>query len=775
MLMFVLLIFLTSSIEVPKYQYIDILNQGDQCYNEEDNELIENKPEFRKLCSTNPPIYGGQEMCNAVADAKLINKCYYVSEEETIDTILAKIDPSVEILIIENQAVTAEQTINFNNLPKKMHIIYNQRQYYVDEENRESGTLHLVGNIKDKVSSLAIKNVKLDVIESDLDIDTLIIGEGSEILTETSKKILTNYYLSFLPALSEQKTDFSQLATIVQTKSFQIFEQRDILEKNTLVVLYASDHLTISTNNPDSQESYSINLPYSLATTMGVLTVAESVTLNTESTYELPDNFALNLTFKKFFSYGGPDGNLYWDSGEEVSFPTNYPISFKKGNDWTDGSSKPKITIDTDNKVFKVDTSEVDSIVDITKINDDSESGDEQESTINDSNQSPNDDPNQSPNDDPNQSPTPDSGITPDDILKDDDIKTVKIDSNEKASEIITNAFNDKQLGWSDSKDNVILLDSAIKDITLNLNLKDNQFIAAKSGTNIDLQGGNLNLLISNKKDIITVKADTSKDVMVSVKGGGTLKVEPKDSSSSNAINFKSKIQLNSTFAIEVVSDAIKSVVLDSVLLYKSAKGTESIDIKCNNKAEPIIVSINNIEAHKESVAALTNANINEKLSIDQPASLTLNNVGLKTSQILMNLNSKSDKSQPLIQGNLKEIPDAFVINKMEGDLTANSDYSLIKAIFNCNDWQSKLDLGKSGFNQKKCRDVNKDNAYLLEEKVEELYISKSEEKKKKLSTGAIIGIVIGCVAAVAIIVVVVVVVVKRKKKVQGASPSNSP
>ena len=137
MLMFVLLIFLTSSIEVPKYQYIDILNQGDQCYNEEDNELIENKPEFRKLCSTNPPIYGGQEMCNAVADAKLINKCYYVSEEETIDTILAKIDPSVEILIIENKAVTAEQTINFNNLPKKMHIIYNQRQYYVDEENRE--------------------------------------------------------------------------------------------------------------------------------------------------------------------------------------------------------------------------------------------------------------------------------------------------------------------------------------------------------------------------------------------------------------------------------------------------------------------------------------------------------------------------------------------------------------------------------------------------------------------------------------------------------------
>ena len=40
----------------------------------------------------------------------------------------------------------------------------------------------------------------------------------------------------------------------------------------------------------------------------------------------------------------------------------------------------------------------------------------------------------------------------------------------------------------------------------------------------------------------------------------------------------------------------------------------------------------------------------------------------------------------------------------------------------------------------------------------------KENKKKKKLSAGAIAGIVIGCVAFVAIIVVIVVIVVKKKK-----------
>ncbi|KAK8892886.1 hypothetical protein M9Y10_030137 [Tritrichomonas musculus] len=47
----------------------------------------------------------------------------------------------------------------------------------------------------------------------------------------------------------------------------------------------------------------------------------------------------------------------------------------------------------------------------------------------------------------------------------------------------------------------------------------------------------------------------------------------------------------------------------------------------------------------------------------------------------------------------------------------------------------------------------------------------KPKDDKKKLSTGAIIGIVVGCVAFVAIVIVVVVVVVIKKKKVGGSSP----
>ena len=46
------------ALEIPKFKYIFILGIGDEnMCDEADNELIEDKTEFRKLCSSNPEIY----------------------------------------------------------------------------------------------------------------------------------------------------------------------------------------------------------------------------------------------------------------------------------------------------------------------------------------------------------------------------------------------------------------------------------------------------------------------------------------------------------------------------------------------------------------------------------------------------------------------------------------------------------------------------------------------------------------------------------------------
>ena len=66
--------------------------------------------------------------------------------------------------------------------------------------------------------------------------------------------------------------------------------------------------------------------------------------------------------------------------------------------------------------------------------------------------------------------------------------------------------------------------------------------------------------------------------------------------------------------------------------------------------------------------------------------------------------------------------------------------------------------------------DVDSSKASDLNVEVQSKYTLNMPDEKKKLSIGAIIGLVVGCVDAVAIIVVVVVIVLKRKKVGQNSS-----
>ena len=118
-----------NAVYVPKFQYMQILDKSEAEYYclPEDNDMINNnKEELKKGCQKNPQIYGGKEMCDAVVDSYLENICFYPEDGGTIDSFLKQINEKTELLIIENSYTQPDQTIDFNNLEKKISVIYYQ-------------------------------------------------------------------------------------------------------------------------------------------------------------------------------------------------------------------------------------------------------------------------------------------------------------------------------------------------------------------------------------------------------------------------------------------------------------------------------------------------------------------------------------------------------------------------------------------------------------------------------------------------------------------------
>lgn len=95
-----------------------------------------------------------------------------------------------------------------------------------------------------------------------------------------------------------------------------------------------------------------------------------------------------------------------------------------------------------------------------------------------------------------------------------------------------------------------------------------------------------------------------------------------------------------------------------------------------------------------------------------------------------------------------------------------DEDYFLVSGLFElnkCNEWLTKINYQNSGFNMKGC--INNE---VVQEAVDQRIVIKTTENNKnqnKLSTGQIVGIVIGCVAGVAIIVIIIIIVLRFKRR----------
>ena len=157
-----------------------------------------------------------------------------------------------------------------------------------------------------------------------------------------------------------------------------------------------------------------------------------------------------------------------------------------------------------------------------------------------------------------------------------------------------------------------------------------------------------------------------------------------------------------------------------------------------------------------------------------------MDNVTLDNTIVNFEINYLLENKNPFLRGNFKNSPKNIVLRKVSGDEShpkKNSEYTFVAGLFEekmCSEWLKSIDYGDSDFNVKSCED-NIEDLLSMENKRIVLKSTNDEKSHGKLSTGQIVGIVIGCVAFVAVVVVVVVIVVIRKKDNKGKSESLLP
>lgn len=202
----------------------------------------------------------------------------------------------------------------------------------------------------------------------------------------------------------------------------------------------------------------------------------------------------------------------------------------------------------------------------------------------------------------------------------------------------------------------------------------------------------------------------------------------------------------------------MKSIKIDSINLHKTG------NIIFDNKDSDASLTIGSLTVNPQTTSTLNNVEINEKISVSQTGTLSLQNVILEKSDLEVNLVSynNDDYQMPLINGNLGTGPKSITLTNIKDESPAKDiEYLLFEGSFEkgCDIWADAINLKGNQFNKKICRTFEDQR---LQEYYGSLFVKKT---KNKLSAGQIAGIVIGCVAFVANVIVVVVVVLKKRKK----------
>lgn len=391
----VLYIKLSNEYKIPRWAIYEIVKKGNEnlCSKEDYEEISQ----YKRLCNTNKDYMGGESRCYEVINKFKGYNCVVLEESETIDSVLSKIDSSVELLMINN-GFDFEATINFNKLPSKMMVLYNTLEIYSDESifnsamkvmmnqpfskkqkdhfihkklanSEDEGSemksrIKLVGNIKDKVSFLSLSLCNFKIIESDLNVDSLSLYFA--FLNSTSEyKIQTNQFFSLFYTNSELFDQLSDLSYI-KTNSFYIYDTSYYDEPMHYTIKFGETNWEVL---DDDEESENTIIPNSIAKQFGLISISEVTTFNANSKSKFPENFVFAPVL--FIPMYGPSSYLYLDDEDEdeengKKLLDAFQFSIKKTGEWND-LDKMKLTIVADKNNVQVDTKEMNDNAEIVE------------------------------------------------------------------------------------------------------------------------------------------------------------------------------------------------------------------------------------------------------------------------------------------------------------------------------------------------------------------------------------------------------------------------
>lgn len=342
--------------------------------------------------------------------------------------------------------------------------------------------------------------------------------------------------------------------------------------------------------------------------------------------------------------------------------------------------------------------------------------------------------------------------------------------NEEKLNDILLDKF--ESMGDDEGIINVVVInnDENSKKVPYNSTLKPNQYIKLGENTIIDLNGGNLNIILpENRKAIVSINND--KENKISIRGDGDLGIEFQPESKSKSININSNSEINGSLTITVPDDT-ESFEIDSIDL--SSKS--SIKIKKEKSNEVVNFSVKKMTATKNTIATISNVTIKNSLKVHQTASLNVDNITFDNAVVeyeIFNYNNKNLWKEPFFKGNFNQPPNSLILKEsITNELPiVNSDYTLISGLFDidgCEKWLNIIDITNTHLNEKKCEDnalLSTENKRIVIRNAEKEDDGNNNDNKKKLNGGQIAGIVIGCIAGVAIIVVVIIIIIKKTKK----------
>lgn len=342
--------------------------------------------------------------------------------------------------------------------------------------------------------------------------------------------------------------------------------------------------------------------------------------------------------------------------------------------------------------------------------------------------------------------------------------------NEEKLNDILLDKFD--SMGDDESILNVVVInnDENSKKVPYNSTLKPNQYIKLGENTNIDLNGGNLNIILpENRKATVSINND--KDNKISIRGDGDLGIEFQPESKSKSININSNSEINGSLTITVPDDT-ESFEIDSIDL--SSKS--SIKVKKEKSNEVINFAVKKLTATYNTIATISNVTIKNSLKVHQTATLNVDNITFDNAVVeyeIFNYNNKNLWKEPFFKGNFNQPPNSLILKEsIANELpTVNSDYTLISGLFDidgCGKWLNIIDITNTHLNEKKCEDnalLSTENKRIVIRNAKQDDDGNNNDNKKKLNGGQIAGIVIGCIAGVAIIVVVIIIIIKKTKK----------